>query len=335
MLAPVLFYIKNFAGFRTIFISGCCSYFLMGPDSMSSPLVSIIIPTIGRRARLKRAVKSVHAQFYEPYELIIVGGSNDDGISSYIIDLDISAKYLEQSEKGLSNARNIGIEAASGDYVAFLDDDDWWQPEKLTRQVEVMRSAPETSAFVYTGIKSVNSDGELIQVTRPSVVPAMERLLTRNYIGSPSSVLARTRCVENVGCFDESLPSREEWDLYLRLCSQYDAEVISDPLVIKEKHSESMSGDVKMVERDWKRLYKKHKEKYTDEIAQKFWANYHLVLCRKYADQSDLANARRHALRSLQYRFNIGTLPYLFGAYLGKTGYNTLRKLRRRTQRFI
>lgn len=301
---------------------------------MTADLVSVVIPTLGRRTRLRRALRSVADQTYPNYEIVVIDGEGIKEVKALVDECSKRCRYHYQSGTGLSNARNIGIEAASGDYVAFLDDDDRWQPEKLSRQVEVMQSAPKTSAFVYTGIKSVTSDNNMIQVTRPTSVPTMERLLTRNYIGSPSSILIRTQCLKSVGCFDESLPSREEWDLYIRLCSQYDAEVISDPLVIKEKHSGSMSADTELIKRDWNALYEKHKKKYTDDIAEDFRANYHLVLCRKYADQSDLDNARRHALRSLRYEFNLGTFPYLFGSYLGETGYNTLRRLRRRIRGF-
>lgn len=301
---------------------------------MTAELVSVVLPTLGRIERLERALESIASQTYTTYEVIVVDGNSSEDVKKFLAEFPEHYQYRQQSGTGLSNARNIGIRAAEGDYIAFLDDDDQWYPEKLSRQVEVMRSAPTTSAFVYTGIKSVNSEGELIRIKHPTTVPTIDQLLTRNYVGAPSSVLVRRECLEKVGCFDESLPSREEWDLYIRLCSRYDTEVISSPLVIKEKHPGSMSADVELIKRDWKALYQKHKEKYTQGISKKFWANYHLVLCRKYADQSEIAQARRHAFRSLQYRFDMGTLPYLFGTCLGETGYNMLRQVRRQVRKF-
>ncbi len=195
--------------------------------------ISLIIPTFNRCATLRRAITSVLQQTVLPNEIIIVDdGSTDD--TAHMINKEFpQLHYIAQENKGVSAARNIGIKQAQGDWLAFLDSDDSWLPEKLARQIWVLKDSPD--------IKICHS--EEIWIRNGVRVNAMHKhKKTGGWIFkqclalcvmSPSAIMVHRSVFDNVGLFDESLPACEDYDLWLRICAKYPVLFIEQPLIYK------------------------------------------------------------------------------------------------------
>jgi glycosyltransferase involved in cell wall biosynthesis len=197
-------------------------------------LVSVVLPTRDRPAFLREAVDSVRAQTYDDVELLVVDGSTEPVEDRVPTDGSIECRYLRQSGEGAAAARNEGIRAARGELLAFLDDDDTWDPEKLERQVETLRAADEEVGFVYTGQRYVDDDGATAGIHAPHTRGDVTRELYRGAPLSPfSSVLVRASLVEAAGYVDERLPVWEDRDWYIRLSRHCHVEPIPEPLVAR------------------------------------------------------------------------------------------------------
>ncbi len=200
---------------------------------MNEPSVSVIIPTRNRSALLRRALESVGAQTRPPQEIIVVDdGSTDD--TAQWVDVDFpQVHYLRQPHRGVAAARNNGIGAATGEWIAFLDSDDEWRPAKLERQLAAVRYRPRyrlchtdeiwirCGRRVNPGKRHAKSGGSIFLRCLPLCVI------------SPSSVLVRRSLLETVGGFDETLPVCEDYDLWLRICSRYPVLFVDEALVVK------------------------------------------------------------------------------------------------------
>jgi len=204
------------------------------------PLVSVVIPTYNRYDRLKRAVESVVDQTYDRIELLVVDDRSDVTVEEHL-SRDYG-RHFERFEirrhdenRGGSAARNTGLREANGDYIALLDDDDQWKPQKLERQVE--RFQEEDVGLVTTGGKVIDGNGNVDNVRRdkdiPGEAPALtKRLLCRNIVGSCSAVMVDTDVVDEVGMFDERFPSWQDLEWYIRLSRHCRFSSVSEPLLI-------------------------------------------------------------------------------------------------------
>lgn len=300
------------------------------------PSVSVVIPTIGRGDRLHRALQSVASQTRTPKEVIVVSECDKNKLTDVVRRFDISITLIQQSGSGLSNARNEGINASSGSLIAFLDDDDCWKPEKIERQVQAIHKTD--AAFVFTGIQHVDSTGSTINFRVPTSKPDEREILTRNAVGAPSTVLVKRSCLNAVEGFDEALPSREEWDLYIRLLKQFDCEYIPEPLLVKESHDDTISRDIDLIERDWMALFKKHEPKYDEHTRQEFFSNYYFELGRMSCKEGNLMKGREHFRNSIEYAWKPARVPHYVATFFGEQSYayftQVYRALRKMKLRF-
>ncbi len=206
--------------------------------------VTVIIPVFNRADLVRRAVESVLAQTYRPEQIIIVDdGSTDDPRASLqeIVSSDL-IKIIRQQNAGVAAARNVGIEAARTNWLAFLDSDDWWLPEKLSRQISWHNANLEylisqtDEVWIRNG-RRVNpkkyhqkQNGEIFYLS-------LDRCLI-----SPSSVLLSRRLFDEVGLFDPSLPACEDYDLWLRITARHLVGLVPEKLIIKTGgHADQLS----------------------------------------------------------------------------------------------
>ncbi|MBN1130279.1 MAG: glycosyltransferase [Chitinispirillaceae bacterium] len=184
------------------------------------PRVSVILPTCNRCAVLRRAVQSVLDQTFTDYELIVVNDGSGDETASYLSAIASEKIRVVQREctGGGSAARNEGIMLAAGDYCAFIDDDDAWEPKKLEEQMSVI--APHDPDLCHTGINVYSAHGRLLTYVfkKARYDNSVRSIMYDNYIGTTSSVMVRTALVREIGGFDPALPALQDWDFYLRLC---------------------------------------------------------------------------------------------------------------------
>lgn len=196
--------------------------------------VSVIIPTYNRWHVLQRAVDSVLAQTIAANEIIVVDDGSTDNTGKLLHKTYGShIKYLYQPNAGVSAARNTGIQTACSNWIALLDSDDEWLPEKLQRQLKAITSVQNCvlnhtdEIWVRNGVR-VNP----MKKHRKSGGNIFAQCLPLCAI-SPSSVLIKKELFDTVGMFDESLPACEDYDLWLRICSTHEVQYLDDKLLIK------------------------------------------------------------------------------------------------------
>ena len=205
-----------------------------GIDHDRGDLVSVVIATHNRPGLLAGAVRSVLEQTYRNLELIVV----DDASSAETAEMmgrfrDARIRYLRHAEvRGGSAARNTGIANARGCFIAFLDDDDEWLPQKLACQMERFRENPQAGA-VYTGfIWMEHQQRRIVDVQIPKKRGYLfDDLMVGNVIGTPSTVVIRRKCFDGVGFFDEALLSSEDIDMWRRLSGSCYFDYVKTPLM--------------------------------------------------------------------------------------------------------
>jgi glycosyltransferase involved in cell wall biosynthesis len=199
--------------------------------------ISVVIPAYNAAVFLPRCLKSVFAQTLKPHEVIVVDdGSIDDTAT---LAAELGAKVITRPNGGLSAARNTGIQNASSEWIALLDADDLWAPEKLERQVLSIR--PET-VLVYTGIRIFDDHGVRNELPAVDVISARKMLRYRNPI-TPSTVLVRREMVLQGGGFREDIRACEDWEMWVRLNRLGQFEAIPDPLTDYYVHPKSLSAN--------------------------------------------------------------------------------------------
>lgn len=274
--------------------------------SQDYPLISVVIPTHNRAALLPRAVHSVLGQSYPHFEIIIVDDASSDDSESTVAALnDQRIRYLRHTtNRGGSAARNTGIKAAKGKFVAFLDDDDEWLPEKLTRQLQVAFKSDDAgqTVVVYTGLQYINSDGQIVCTIRPKKQgEILFDLLYGNYIGSTSSVFVSKQALLASGGFDESLESCQDWDLLIRLALTCSYIAIAEPLVKHYTHGKRIDTNLSAQLQGRLRLLEKIKP---NLVSMSWWqrrrilANHYLMLAGHYASHRKKIEAIKWTIRS-------------------------------------
>ncbi len=195
--------------------------------------ISVVIPVWNRKEFLARAITSVQQQTTKPLEIVVVDDGSTDGGGEMVSREFPEVVLLTQSNLGVSAARNRGINCARGQWIAFLDSDDTWLPEKLARQTTLLENNRD--------VKVCHTDEIWIR-NGVRVNPKHRHAKPRGWIFdqclplccvSPSSVLLHRSVLDDIGLFDESLPACEDYDLWLRLFHKYQAGLVAEPLLIK------------------------------------------------------------------------------------------------------
>ena len=199
--------------------------------------ISVVIPAYNVERFLPRCLKSVSAQTLKPEEVIVVDDGSTDNTAA--VAAALGATVISQTNSGVASTRNLGIRNASGNWIALLDADDLWAPEKLERQAALIR--PET-VLVYTGIRVFDDGG--IRDLRPAIdaISARKMLRYMNPI-TPSTVMVKREAFMQVGGFRKGLDACEDWGLWFRLLPLGRFEAVPDPLTDYYIHPKSLSAN--------------------------------------------------------------------------------------------
>ncbi|MBI5568277.1 MAG: glycosyltransferase family 2 protein [Chloroflexi bacterium] len=208
-----------------------------------TPTVSIIIPAHNQAPYLGQALRSVQAQTWADWEAIVVDDGSTDNtrdVATSVVDARI--RYVYQANQGLSGARNTGVRAAGGEYLAFLDSDDEFEPEFLQVCVGALQT-DRTLAAVHTATRFIDPCGQSLPQTNIQALSgeALQRQLRRGGFFSAGSVLVRADCLREAGLFDTSLTSLEDWDVWLRLVQRNSMRGLPQPLTRYRVYPGSMS----------------------------------------------------------------------------------------------
>jgi len=217
---------------------------------MEKPCVSVIIPTYNRAACITGAIDSVLAQTCRDFELIIVDDGSTDATTELLQRYKGEAVLLRTGHLGPGAARNRGIIASRGEWIAFLDSDDLWLPEKLDTQLRFFKSRTDCRVcqteelWIRNGTrvnpmkKHKKHSGWIFKQCLPLCIV------------SPSAVMIHRSVFDRVGLFDESLPACEDYDLWLRIAPYYEIHLIEKPMIIKRGgHPDQQSRTIPRLDR--------------------------------------------------------------------------------------
>ena len=253
--------------------------------------VSVIIPAYNRIATLARAIDSVLAQSHKVEEIIVVDDGSTDATSE-VAKMYPEVLLLRQKNMGVSSARNNGVMMASSEWIAFLDSDDVWHPEKIARQIKFHKQSSSLK-ISYTDEQWVR-DGKMVTLPKKYQKPSQttfENSLDYCNI-APSSVLIEKKLFDKVGAFDEALEVCEDYDLWLRILLENSIGYLPEKLITKHGgHDDQLSMKHWGMDRFRVRALEKHLDgEYDAVVRQELIKKYELLSrgAAKYARADDL-----------------------------------------------
>lgn len=227
----------------------------------TSPVVSVIIPAYNSARYIQVAIASVTTQTFTDWELVVVDDGSTDGTPGLLANIPAGrVTALRQNNAGPAAARNRGLAAARGEYVAFLDADDVWRPNYLVEMVGRLRRAP-TAVAAFASWQYMDTNGELLPqavVLAPEAARTLPEELTWRNALVPSAALVRRQAVEACRGFDPELGRAEDWDLWLRLSNVGDFEVVPCVMVWYRTHADNRTDKIEEEEHGVIHMHEHH-----------------------------------------------------------------------------
>ncbi len=298
---------------------------------MQNPKVSVIIISYNRAQLLKVAMQTVFDQTFEDFELLIIDdGSPDDTENTVKAFHDPRLRYIKHAQnQGEGAARNSGVQHAEGEYIAFLDDDDEWLPNKLQLQVELLDAQPKHVGFVHSALINFYADtGEEVEKKRPVETVSgkvFDRLLQDNFV-ILSTVMARKECFDAAGPFDLSIPAGLDYDMWVRISQNYEFAYIDTPLIKYRIHRNNLGSNFGLQIRGQEAFFNKYHAYISTPGKPNSIRYFKLGLL--YCFTNDFKTARRIYLKSIRL-YPLNPKPYagFLMTFLGPWAYRKLLAL--------
>jgi len=258
------------------------------------PSVSVVIPTYNYAKYIARSVESVVNQSFQDFEILVVDDGSTDNTREVIeTKYKTKVRYFYQENSGAPSARNRGIEESKGDYLAFLDADDEWFPSKLEKQIDKFKSSADTVGLIYSGFayiwgESEDKGNKIIPTLRGNIFPSF---LKGSVLGSPTPVI-RKPCFQKAGTFDETLPSSQDWDMWLRISKHYEVDFVPDVLAKHYIHDDQISERMDLKIQGIEMVIQKHHEDFS---------HYPLILSRHLCELGKLNTIMRNWKEACKY----------------------------------
>ncbi len=214
------------------------------------PLISVVLPVYNGEKTIKETIKSVLNQTFLDFELIIINDGSTDSTLKIVSGLqDHRIKVFSYPNAGPNPTRNRGIYQACGEYIAFIDADDLWTPDKLESQFRALQENSQAS-IAYSWTDYIDESGQFLHQGSYMTVngDVYAKLLLIDFIASGSNPLIRRQALTEVGGFDESLTHGEDWDMWLRLAKHHHFVAVSFPQVLYRKSPNSQSCNISKME---------------------------------------------------------------------------------------
>jgi len=298
-----------------------------------NPTVSVIIPTYNRARLIKRAIQSVLNQTYQDFEIIVVDDGSTDNTEEVVKSFnDPRIRYIRhEKNKGTAAARNTGIKAARGKFIAFQDSDDEWLPEKLEKQMKVFENAPAKVGVVYTGFWRIENNKKIyipFSWVKQKEGNVHKELLKGNFIGLPT-VLIKKECFRKGGMFDEKLPRFQDWELVIRLSKYYNFKCIDEPLVISYYTSDSISANNEALIKALKLILSKHFDDFAED--KKLLSKCYFSIGHNLCLNNNFKEGRNYLIKAIKtFPFNIKYLLAIFLSFFGQGVYNKATEIYRK-----
>lgn len=267
--------------------------------------ISVVIPTYNYGRFIREAIDSVLAQTYAPLEILVVDDGSTDDTEQIVRAYGDRVRYIRQQNAGVGAARNTGIASARGEYVAFLDSDDVWLPEKLAKEIARFETDPELG-LVYGGAERFDESGTLsvaLDGIEGWIAPELLRL-ERSVISSGSGTLLPKRVAEEVGGFDANLQPSEDWDFCYRVALRHRVGFVPEVLVRYRQHGGGLHLNVARMERGMMLALEKafaSRDPRVQSQRRSTYGRMHRVLAGCYFQRRNVPLFLRHMLKSLRY----------------------------------
>ncbi|MGN7385345.1 Hyaluronan synthase [Chlamydia abortus] len=225
--------------------------------------VSIVVPVFNREETVLMSIQSLLNQTYSNFEILVINDASTDRTKQIIESInDIRVRIINLDKNvGAAAARNIGIRKSLGNWIAFQDSDDYWEPTKLEKQVKVaMEQCNQLPSIIYTSFVRVkNNERELIpNDSSPDLSGVIhKKLILQNFIATPS-VLIPKECFYNIGYFSEDMPRFQDWELWIRMSQRYPFIWINEPLLTVYYSEDSISANFAKLLQAYTLLWEKH-----------------------------------------------------------------------------
>lgn len=312
------------------------------------PKVTVIIPTYNAIEYLPDAVKSALGQTFVDVEVVIINDGSSDHTEEWIQQqTDARITLISQANQGKSAARNTGILRAQGDYLAFLDADDYWEPTKLAKQVAYLDEHPQVG-LIYTWTALADETG---QPTGRIISPHAEgnvwkQLLQDNILTCGSTPMVRRECFQTVGLFADNLPLAQDWDMWIRIAAEYPFAVIKEPLTRYRHHPTNTSKQLQAMQQCNTRVLERALAAASEDVSAvraKAYNSLNLYLgwiaIRNQDHQQAFHFWQQACHHSLRFSFSRESLrllsSILITRYLGLTAYAKLLQLSQTLRRKI
>lgn len=214
------------------------------------PTISVIIPAYNAEHTILETINSVQQQTFSDFEIIVINdGSTDRTLEILSTIADSRLKIFSYNNGGLPVARNRGIAHANGEFIAFLDADDLWTPDKLELQLAALHQHPEVGV-AYSWTLFMDEQGKSFHADKPIFFEGdvYGNLLVKNFLASGSNPLIRKQAVESVGEFYSPAGGSADWDYWLRLAARWHFVVVPKPQILYRQSSSSMSSKIEFME---------------------------------------------------------------------------------------
>lgn len=270
------------------------------------PTISVIIHTFNNEKFIAETVESVLRQTYNDYEIIVVDDGSEDGTRDALLPYMQKIRYHYKENGGIASAKNAGISLSNAEFIAFLDHDDLWVPDKLKIQMEHFNNNPQVG-LVYAKYTSFKSDKELR--TKPKKGYSgwiFKELLSKSFIQT-STVIVKKECLNAVGPYDESFKLADEYDMFLRVAKRFQCGFVDKELTRYRVHDRNASRNDLLFDKENLRVFKKVYNGYTDldekekKILKKRIAMYSTNVARGLYNQGQLEESMKYQKEARDY----------------------------------
>lgn len=269
----------------------------MNEDTDEYVDTSVIIPVYDQPELLRDALGSVFEQTYDSFEVVVVDDNSDADIEAVVSEFPNAQIISHEENMGAGAARNTGVEAARGTFLAFLDCDDTWEESKLAKQRRMFEERGNDLGLVYTGFVQYELDGTEWERYPEASGDIYVEELERDRIHPTSTVMVRRDIIEEVGVFDTNLPSRQDYDLWIRITEHYQVDHVDEILVEKREQPDSISKDFdSRIDGDLA-VFEKVKERASGLdffTRSRIYSYHHHVIGRDYESNGDRWKALKH-----------------------------------------
>ena len=303
--------------------------------------VSIIIAVFNEEKYISRCLESLAKQSYKDFEIIVIDDGSTDNTKKIVDSFcDDKIKYVyRENSGGASQPKNTGIKTAKGEYIAILDDDDEWLPEKLEKQIAFLKKHPEIDVigcdyFIKKELSSfsLNKGTEFLQEYKiPEYKDLFKRMLVTDDMGPGSIMVYRKEVFEKVGLFDDNLKSGQDKEMRIRLAEKgCRFGFVREPLVVYNTGHNNISSkglDIKTREKDWEYIFNKYRKYY--QADKNLFSNKLRYDGTRYMLLGLIDKARKSFLFSIKKNpFNIKNYLYLILSLFGASFYAKLAKIK-------